>query len=741
MKLVVIKNKQVLQNIELDPEIEFPQVFLLGRAPHCHICIQDANLSREHGQFTLENQKLYYQEQGHGNKVLLNHGMSLAVGSAKIVFHNPPEPKIAQSVEEVPVEHKNELDLNMDLAESIQTSAPENKAIEPVNFDATDSYDSNNNELSAEMLEETFKLSEPNQSNEPISNFDNFESPAFSATEESKDSDVNMGLVNADTTRVISDFIKYQLIISGHNIPFERYQISKPVTSVGRNSKCDIILQDNEVSSQHANFLLKNNILHVEDLKSVNGISVNGKKVNGQQLVEGDVVSICSVSFLVKVQSDFIEAEKDSLMPVDIGMDYDKTQEFSMGDFANSTPNEDHNKNQGENKKDHKNGLNDILAKLPLGELKNNPRRLGLYAVMFISLFLILFVDSEKEDSGSEVIAKKEESINTTVGDKEKETTSSVDTGNDINKPVVPEKSPEELNYLNSHYALAMSYLERGDYVSAISEIDLILKVDPAFKDVASLHGIAKDGLAKIEELERKRIEEEERVARKKEIDELIVKIEAAMKEQNLNSADVYISQVMSIDPENLRVSSLKIEVEAIKEDIKKRAEEEALKKEVRKKMVAALTPGKSFYVQKEWYKALIKLTDFLAIEGMDEDLVLEASTMLQGSKKSLENAIAMPIENARQFKQAQDLKNAYEKYSEVLSIDPSHEESLIAAREIKEVLMNRARVVYRQALVSESISHFRKAKEKFQEVLLIAPSDSEYYKKAEDKLKKIYLE
>jgi pSer/pThr/pTyr-binding forkhead associated (FHA) protein/Tfp pilus assembly protein PilF len=744
VKLLVTKNKKVLQTIELDPDIEFPQVFLLGRSPHCHICISDANLSREHGQFTLENKKLYYQEQGHGQRVQMNHGQSLAVGSANILFDNPPVVEI-KNENQTPIEVvQSQPKVQENLEESVQAaeiSPPKEETqpveLESINFSSNDSYESDHHEISSEMLEETFKLTENNQSNDVVSGFESFENKEFQMNDTPSDEgQPSSELVDADATKVIRDFVKYELTLSGPSIPFERYLIAKPQTIVGRNNKCDIILNDNEVSSQHAKFVLKNNILYIEDLKSVNGVSVNGQKVNSQKLVEGDVVTICSVTFLVKVQSEFIEAEKNILMPVDIGTDFDKTQEFSMGDFQDSPHVQ--SQNSEENKKS-KSSIQDLMNKLPLGELKNNPKRLALYAVMAVFLFIMLFVDPEEEQSETEVVAKKEN-----TKDAEKNTGSEQATTVDASQsstPKVPEKSPEELNYLNSHYALAMSYLERGDYVSAISEIDLILKVDPAFKDVASLHGIAKDGLAKIEEQERKRIEEEERIARKKEIDELVSKIEEAMKEQNLNSAEVYISKVMEVDPENIKVSSLRLEIEAIKEDIRKRAEEDALKKELRKKMVDALSPGKSFFIQKEWYKAIIKLNDFLGAAGMDEDLVKEASSMLQESKKSLEESISSPLEAARQFKQAQDLKNAYEKYSEVLQFDPSHEESLIAAREIKEVLMNRARVVYRQALVSESISHFRKAKEKFQEVLLIAPSDSEYYKKAEDKLKKIYLE
>lgn len=743
MKLVVTKNNQVLQSLELDPEIEFPQVFLLGRAPHCHICIQDSNLSREHGQFTLEDKKLYYQEQGHSSRIPMKHAQSIAVGTVKVQFDNPVEKEIKLEVNKPEPEIQiEEISINENPLEEIKLS------------DNNLEYENDHQKISSDMLEETLRLNSNNNfSNEsqqepvllePMGS--ELETPMFEQEQEQEVFEQNNEMIDADATRVIADFVKYQLILSGANIPFERYQITKPVTLIGRNNKCDIVLNDTEVSSQHAKFILKNNNLVIEDLKSVNGITVNGQKVNLQELAEGDIVTICSVSFLVKVQSDFIEAEKDILMPVDLGPDADKTQEFSLGDFVASESVKSDQEQVANTNKKNKNLLQDLLDRLPLGELKNNPKRLGMYLVMFIFLFMILFVDSDEENSETVVVKKESKNNSNRNVSKEENDNSEVENvpTDQNNKTEVAKEEiidPETQNYLNSHYSLAMSYLERGDYVSAISEIDLVMKVNPVYKDITSLHGIAKDGLAKIEEQERKRKEEEERIARKKEIDELILKIEEAMKNQNLNAADVYISQVMAIDPENIRVSTMRIEIDAIREDIKKRAEEEALKKELRKKMVASLTPGKSFFVQKEWYKAIIKLSDFLSLAGMDEDLVLEASSLLKDAKRNLESEITSPLENARQYKNAQDLKNAYEQYSKVLQHDPSHEEALIASREIKEVLMTRAKIVYRQALVSESISHFRKAKEKFQEVLLIAPSDSEYYKKAEDKLKNIYLE
>lgn len=59
---------------------------------------------------------------------------------------------------------------------------------------------------------------------------------------------------------------------------------------------------------------------------------------------------------------------------------------------------------------------------------------------------------------------------------------------------------------------------------------------------------------------------------------------------------------------------------------------------------------------------------------------------------------------------------------------------------EIRNLLDSRSKKVYREAIIAESLSLFNDAREKFQEVQQISPSDSEYYKKASEKLKN-YLE
>lgn len=74
----------------------------------------------------------------------------------------------------------------------------------------------------------------------------------------------------------------------------------KSVVSLGRRDNNSVVLSDQHASGNHARFVIKNNILFIEDLNSTNGTYVNGKKVNERAKLFGkDEVKIGSASFRV----------------------------------------------------------------------------------------------------------------------------------------------------------------------------------------------------------------------------------------------------------------------------------------------------------------------------------------------------------------------------------------------------------------------------------------------------------
>jgi ABC-type multidrug transport system ATPase subunit/pSer/pThr/pTyr-binding forkhead associated (FHA) protein len=71
------------------------------------------------------------------------------------------------------------------------------------------------------------------------------------------------------------------------------YLQKKQEITIGRNSNCDIVLNDNSVSREHAKVFNKNGQILVQDLNSTNGVYVNGKRISGTtQLNETDTLFI-----------------------------------------------------------------------------------------------------------------------------------------------------------------------------------------------------------------------------------------------------------------------------------------------------------------------------------------------------------------------------------------------------------------------------------------------------------------
>ena len=126
--------------------------------------------------------------------------------------------------------------------------------------------------------------------------------------------------------------------------------------------------------------------------------------------------------------------------------------------------------------------------------------------------------------------------------------------------------------------------------------------------------------------------------------------------------------------------------------------------------------------------------------KNMDKDLLDEVNEMLSKSRDNLNSVIEPLSKKAKSLTDGKDFKGAYESYLEILKHDPGNIEALNKTSSIKEELRLKSRKVYREAIISESLSLFDQAKEKFQEVQQISPVDSEYYKKSTEKLKH-YLE
>lgn len=731
MKLIVLKNNLPLSEVNIDTSdrTEMYEVFI-GRAEDCHVRIDDPLISRHHFVLKTENGSWFCEKlsqlgvvtvQGlNVTKNIINNNDEIRFGAYSIVVMGltPTAASLPdESLVHAPVQNN---DLTEILPASAAIETPEVQATpeveEPVaaSTEEENSFsDDLNNSFESESMDQGFEEESQDSNESSEMNFSDEGDSGFGGDGSESNDEFGMAVLDdgsdQESTRFFKAFINYQLVIFGEYAPYDRYQIDSNEIFIGRDpNRCQIVLNDPEVSSVHA--VLRKNMVEItlEDLGSSNGTILNGERINKSSLSTNDEFVIGSTSFTLETQSDLLDSEADRLMPVEAGqmIETEEIEEELVtmdgdGDltFDSSAPPE-----------------KSIIKRIWKDPVK---RKKAIYALAGVVLLWVLF--GEESPKPEEKVAEKTET--------------------EAPAPETQKVLPKELeNARNVAYELGVNFFEQFRYDLAEPEFQKVVSIDPNYKKVQSYLEETRAGLKHLAEIEAQKKAEEERIKTKKIIEELLVKAREAVKEKNITMAENYFSQIIEKDPENIEVSQLRLELESWQKEQERIALEKAAKEASRKKMVDSLAPGKTFYLKKEWYKAILKLEEFLRLKGIDEDLVKEGSEMLSDAKNQLASELGPLIGKARSLKEGQDLKSAYEAFLEILKMEPTNSEALNEVDSIKNQLEMRAKRVYREAIISESLSLFTEAKEKYQEVQQISPTDSEYYRKASDKLKN-YLE
>ena len=778
MKLSVSKRNQPIQKIDLGKDVlafDYSEtIFLIGRSKDCHIVLDDKQISREHVRIIHKNGKWFAEKTAEENACLYNgedfhkaeleNGDSLTIGSFTINIESSDEVTAIQSTAAT-TESKS---TSEKVQEKIQEKNIDNPPIaaqnvvaeKPVSvardLDATGEIDTSalnvdvdaNTSLSSP---EVVASAEATGELEVNSDFESFDQPATekadddefsSLIDQDTEAEIALGVANPDggegaednmsyslenidsgddgdeKTKVMQSFARVQLELFGETAPYDKYVLEEDKTFIGRDpAKCQIVLNDTEVSSIHA-VITKNNVLiTLEDLNSSNGTLLNGDRINKATLNHNDEFVIGGVSFTVKIRSDFLKEENSTLMAVD------DNQTVEVEEVVEVQAEEGENVDALGNLVAEAPQEKSIIKRIWKDEQQRRKVIIGLVVVVGAWVFL-----SDDEPQKPVAPVKKAAPVK-----KEEKPV--------VNKATGKKLSDDERRALSARYEIGKNHYYSGRYREALEEFQKIATIDPNFNSsLQSLIALSKEGLSKLEEQEKKRVAEQLAAEKKIKIKELVTKAADYVKDRRVELAQDVFNEIAKIDPENIEISKMKLELEDWQKEKARKELEEASKKKAREDKVEKLKLGKSLFLQKEWYRAIGKLEDFLKIKDMDEDLTKEATDMLKTSRDEVSSAVAPLIGKAKSLMEGQDLKGAYEVYQQILKIEPSNAEALNQTGEIKEQLSNKARKIYREAIISESLSLFQDAKEKFQEVQQISPVDSDYYKKATDKLRD-YLE
>lgn len=785
MKVVVTRESKKIQEFDFpfsnEKSISHELNYFVGRSSECHIVIQDHKISRNHAHLFFKDQIWHIKSNSDKSPLFVNGtpisevpitdedvvrigdynlqfdfsdtGTAytksrfqeiLTGGTSAMTEVISPQSDQTISSDETNFMSKTEVLSGQQKDEELQQSTENNEEPETDNVEEEDldnnSFEAPDGEEGVEVEEFENEANEFSEESEADSFGDDFSNDfqdgdgEFNEDMETSDDEGFGGeLDTADKTAFIKSFIEFELEISGPYSNFDKFYLNKDEVFIGRDpSQCQIVLEDPECSQVHAVLRKRGMNYMVEDLKSSNGTMLNGKRILNSPIKDKDEFLIGTTSFKVIVKSDLLSSQKEVLMPVD------STQEIEIEEIIE----EEVDILDDDDLLDDELALEGGQAVASSGnaslfskETWSDPekRKKPLFIIVGLLLLWVLL-----DDGGSKKKAPKKQdpkqANRSLFPDENTEGGNSV--AGSAQQRTIDQLDDETKKFVIQNYELAKTEIISGNFGEGLRFLDRVYQHVDLYKESRDLEQFAKDELAKIEKLEKERKAEEERRAREIKIKEYLVNAQKAFDEEKIELTKSLMNKILELDPENLEVSQLKLQLDAYIKDKERKALEEAVAKARRDRLINELKPGKTLYLKEKWYQAIIELEEFLNIKDNDEDLITEATNMLKGSQKNLSGLIDPLLGKARSLKEGQDFKGAYETYQEILDISPTNEEALDQIVRIKQTLDFQAKRVYREALIDESLSLLKKAKEKFQEVQQISPRDSEYYKKASAKLK-----
>ncbi len=597
MKLSVLKRNQPIQEIDLGKDVlahDYSEtIFLIGRSKDCHIVLDDKKISREHARIIHKSGKWFIEKTNPDNACQINgddfERHELEVGdvftaesfSVTVLSDGTEATGVTTQKEALAVEQKVE---EVAAAPVVQKETPpepaapakntkSNATATDLNIQQIDTVDSSvhfdqdsTKEIGLDdMVESSGEESEfqdqPEDDldlslggtprSEDASTITSQETDADFVIAENdsgeapvEDENMSYSLENIDSgnddesTKVIQTFASVYLELFGDTAPYDRYIIENEKTFIGRDpSKCQIVLNDSEVSTVHA-VITKNNImLSLEDLNSSNGTLHKGDRINKVMLGHNDEFVIGGVTFTVKIRSEFLKEESATLMAVDenqtveveevVEEELEEGEQLdALGEAVSAEPEE-----------------KSIIKRILKDEQK---RKKALYIIVALAAAWFMFGDEQPAPVKQTKKNPAKKSINSSV-----------------TKVSQKNLSEEQKRALSAQYEIGKSHFQEGRYREALTELQKVAAVDPNFNsNLQSLIALSKEGLGKIEEAEKERQAKLAAAEKKAKVTALLEKAREYTKDRRVDLATSTFNEITQLDPENFEVSKMKMELD-----------------------------------------------------------------------------------------------------------------------------------------------------------------------------------
>jgi hypothetical protein len=294
---------------------------------------------------------------------------------------------------------------------------------------------------------------------------------------------------------------------------------------------------------------------------------------------------------------------------------------------------------------------------------------------------------------------------------------------------------------IRTKYAALLKAQEQKDHAGMKELAGQILVYVDDYKDTKDYETMATKALDRLEaekkERERQALIEKTRAEVKALEDKGEVILAKVLADRRFRSElDALIQEVYAKDPSNTKVKVWLTKVKDKEEEERRLAEEAQKREELKSRAEAALEAVRATFTAGRYIPALQEAAT-LADIPWEEDNYRERVEALKNEIRGKLSSIIDPLlrEASGQRGEGGDLVRARDLYNEVLKTDASNKEALDGLEAIYEVLHLRAKRLYAEAILAESVSDLTEAKDRFEKCLRAAPEKSIYRKRCRSKL------
>lgn len=748
--LIISREGEAQRSQTLESEVS------IGRGEGNIIRLEDRAVSRNHALVRKTSEGVQIEKQSdfapirlngvECTRAILKEGDVVEIGPYRVRLDAKKEERIPETVEKRP-EPSREVSIEMEpvkLTATQDDSALHHTDRMPTDFLPDTSFDGDPENGGLELAHPILADSDGADTHSRDPGTDIFNKPKdFEAGDPTPDLDIGFAIEEPDAisnlameaslpidedgaTRVETAAVQARLEIPLGRANIQSLDLTKDEIVIGRGKECDIVLKDKKSSRKNTIISRTGNRYRVKDLGSSNGTYLNGETVNESDLSSDDVIRIGEVEIkFVAVNLNRVDP-RDYFVPevVDAALEPSPLMETGTPEldaYQASAAAAPEALFPDAEAPPAKKGIFAVYDKYfrHFGSLKPMQK---LLVVLAVGLFLSWYFEDElglvekPVKNAAQTQMKKEGSASLSIG--------------------YEGLSIEKKGQIDDAVRKATDFLRQQDFDKAIYEVQTrVFPILPEYGPAKEIERYAQEGKRRKDAIEEEARRKDAEAKLKTRIMGLESQTRVFMTKHKYEEAKDTFGEILAIDPDNTLVSGWKQEIDTWTEEQARLEQERLVQEEINKRAWDTYNEGFELHKQGNFRAAIEMYKRIPELGSNDEVLLRKAKTMIRTSQDSVRDLRDPHLVKAKELETNADLAAAFKEYKLATEVDPTHPEGWAGMERIRDILTERAKILYTEAVIAESYSDFKTAHAKFTEILAMAPEGSLYNQRAQRKL------